>query len=203
MNCSECGICIDHPEDTGGVCELPKSHLQPCATCEQRGLDAFSELGRKCARAVQSRLFDQILNGDACSNAAYTNVPRGPSLMASALPLLDAIKRMEEQSKGQVPFRPAYLFMPPELFSQIPMTTFESPEFDAPLRFKVMMDYGVQLRPLSSVLYSHGCDNIGSGVLVAQFVWKDAEQPAKPSALIWCVVVAFLCWLMCAAAGVL
>ena len=200
MNCSECGICIDHPEDTGGVCELPKSHLQPCATCEQRGLDAFSELGRKCARAVQSRLFDQILNGDGCSNAAYTNVPRGPSPMASARPLLDEIKRMQEQSKGDVPFRPAYLFMPPELFSQIPMTTFDSPEFDAPLRFNVMMDYGFRVQPYSPILYS---DIGGSDPYVPPVVWKDVEQPAKPSAWIWCVVVAFLCWLLCAAAGVL
>lgn len=205
MNCSECGICIDHPEDTGGVCELPKSHLQPCATCEQRGLDAFSELGRKCARAVQSRLFDQILNGDGCSNAAYTNVPRGPSPMASALPLLDTIKRMEEQSKGQVPFRPAYLFMPPELLSHIPITTVEFQSSPSMMPYRVMMDYNVKLMSNSmmipgSFIYS---DIGGSDPYVPSVVWKDVEQPAKPSALIWCVVVAFLCWLLCAGCSAL
>lgn len=177
-----------------------------CAACEKRELATFKELGKAASQRASDQIWDSILTQDGASigTAAYTNVPRGPSPLASALPLcksiLDEFKELEKQS---VPFRPAYLFMPPEWLSQIPMTTFSSPEYDAPLRFKVMMDYGVQLRPLSSVLYSHGCDIGGSDPYVPPVVWKDVEQPAKPSAWIWCVVVAFLCWLLCAAAGVL
>lgn len=174
-----------------------------CAACEKREQDVFEELGKAASQRASDQLWNPVITQDGVSigTAACTDVPRGPSSLASALPLcksiLDEFKELEKQS---VPFRPAYLFMPPELFSQIPMTTFDSPEFDAPLRFKVMMDYGFRVQPYSPILYS---DIGGSDPYVPPVVWKDVKQPAKPSALIWCVVVAFLCWLMCAAAGVL
>lgn len=179
-----------------------------CAACEKREQAVLEELGKAASKRASEQIWNSVVTQDGVSigTAACTNVPRGLSPLASALPLcksiLDEFKELEKQS---IPFRPAYLFIPPELMSQIPMATFDSPEFDAPLRFKVMMDYNVKLMTNSmmiprSLLYSDCC---GSGQHVAPVVWKDVKQPAKPSALIWCVVVAFLCWLMCAAAGVL
>jgi len=179
-----------------------------CAACEKREQEVLVELGKAASKRASEQIWNSVVTQDGVSigTAACTNVPRGLSPMASALPLcksiLDEFKELEKQS---VPFRPAYLFIPPELFSQIPMMTVDSPEFDAPLRFKVMMDYNAKLISNSmmiprSLLYG---DCGGSDPYVPPVVWKDIEQPAQPSALIWCVVVAFLCWLMCAAAGVL
>ena len=181
-----------------------------CAACEKREQDVFEELGKTASQRASDQIWDSILTQDGVSigTAACTNVPRGPGPMASALPLRDAIKRMEEQSKGHVPFRPAYLVMPPELYSQLgmQMTTFaddsDANYASARMDFRVFQDYGIRVKPWSSVLYG-GCDIGGSDPYVPPVVWKDVKQPAKPSALIWCVVVAFLCWLMCAAAGVL
>jgi hypothetical protein len=203
MSCQFCGSAPCHPlcvtqANVWSAEDQLFSDMMQDSESSSKELEAINELGRKYARAVQDRLFDEILNGASASNAAYSNVPRGPSPMASALPLMDVIKRMEEQSKGSVPFRPAYLIMPPESFAQfqIPMTTFA--DDSALMGFRVFQDYGFKVHPRSPILYS---DIGASDVRAHSVVWKDVTQPVKPSAMIWCVVVAFLCWLLCAAAG--
>lgn len=180
-----------------------------CAACEKREQNVFEELGKEASQRANEQIWDSILTQDGVSigTAAYTNVPRGPSPMASALPLcksiLDEFKELEKQS---IPFRPSYLVMPPEFYSQlrVPMTMFaddsDANYASARMDFRVFQDYGFRVQPYSPILYG---DIGGSEPRVAPVVWKDVDQPAKPSALIWCVVVAFLCWLMCAAAGVL
>lgn len=187
-------------------CEKCKcSNRLLCEACENRELAAFEELGKALSQRASDQLWNSILTQDGVSvgNVAYTDVPRGPSPMASALPMLEQLKELEKQS---VSFRPAYLVMPPEWVSHMPMTTFtdasDANYASARMDFRVFQDYGVRVRPLSPILYG-GCDIGGSDQYVAPVVWKDVEQPAKPSALIWCVVVAFLCWLLCAAAGLL
>jgi hypothetical protein len=202
MNCSECGIYIEHHPGTGGVWELPKSHLPPCATCEKRGLDAINTLNRNVAQAVQSNLFDSILYGASCTNT----VDYGPSPIASALPsaksLSETLKELDAKF-ASVPSRTAYLVMPPDMYAQIPITPIEWPA-DGPDRsmmgFRILQDYDFRLSVPRPILYGDIC---GSDPYVPPFVWKDAKLSAKPSAVIWCVVVAFLCWLMCAADGLL
>lgn len=172
-----------------------------CAACEKREQAVFEELGKAASQRASEQIWNSVLTQDGISSA--TAATNGPSPLAAAMPaaksIAETLKALDAKF-ASVPSRPAYLFMPPELFSQIPMTTFESPEFNDPLRFKVMMDYGLRVQPYSPILYS---DCGASEARVRPVVLKNVEQPAKPSAWIWCVVVAFLCWLMCAAAGVL
>lgn len=180
-----------------------------CAACERREQEVLAELGKSASQRASDQIWNSVITQDGVSigTAAYTNVPRGPSPMASALPLcksiLDEFKELEKQS---IPFRPSYLVMPPEFYSQlrVPMTMFaddsDANYASARMDFRVFQDYGFRVQPYSPILYG---DIGGSEPRVAPVVWKDVDQPAKPSALIWCVVVAFLCWLMCAAAGVL
>lgn len=185
--------------------QCKRSNRLLCAACERREQAVFEELGKAASQRASDQIWNSILTQDGVSvgNAAYTDVPRGPSPMASALPLLEQFKELEKQS---IPFSPAYLVMPPDMFAQLrmPMTTFaddsDANYASARMDFRVFQDYGFRVQPYSPILYS---DIGGSDSYVPPVVWKDAVQPTNPSALIWCVVVAFLCWLMCAAAGML
>ncbi len=178
-----------------------------CAACEKREHAIFEELGTVASKRANDQIWDSILTQDTISSA--TAATNGPSPLAAAMPVLESLvecrKELDEKFK-QVPFRPAYLVMPPELYSQlrVPMTLFaddsDANYASARMDFRVFQDYGFRVQPYSPILYS---DIGGSEPRVHPVVWKDVEQPTKPSAMIWCVVVAFLCWLMCAAAVVL
>ena len=178
-----------------------------CEACEKREWAMFEELGKAASQRTSDTLFDSLLTPD--SGFSATAATNGPSPIASAMPVGQSlVKSLRELSEkfNTVPFRPAYLVIPPESLSQIPMVTmFNSPDFDTQLKFKVMMDYNVKLMSNAmmiprSLLYG---DIGGSDAYVPPVVWKGVQSPAKPSAWIWCVVVAFLGWLLCAAAGVL
>lgn len=176
-----------------------------CEACEKRGQDVLEELGKAASQRASDQIWNSVLTQDGVSIG--TAATHGTSPIASVMPvgksLIESLNELDDKFK-QVPFRPAYLVMPPEFFSQIPMTTFaddsDANYASARMDFRVFQDYGFRVHPYSPILYG---DIGGSDPYVPPVVWKDVEQPAKPSAWIWCVVVAFLCWLMCAAAGVL
>ena len=176
-----------------------------CSGCNDKQCDASTcckhSLGEHIIKEMVNAKFDAMWDRFAEDCNVERAATHGPSPIASALPLLEQLKELEKQS---VPFRPAYLVMPPEWVSHMPMTTFtdasESNYASARMDFRVFQDYGVRVRPHSLIIYG---DIGGSDPYVTPVVWKDVEQPARPSVLIWCVVVAFLCWLLCAAAGLL
>lgn len=123
-----------------------------------------------------------------------------------APPTKDAVDAIRQHMSHQSAIGNAYLVCPPAFLNQI--TPIEMPTFESPhnggIKFRMFNDYGIKLVP-SSMLNRRAvlaCDIAGESVSVQNVDWEPAVEPQRPSALIWCVVVAFLFWLLCAASSV-
>jgi len=122
-------------------------------------------------------------------------------------PMSEAIDAIRQHMSHQSAIGNAYLVCPPAFLNQITpieMPTFESP-YNGGIKFRMFNDYGIKVVP-SSMLNRRAilaCDIGGESVPVPKVDWKPAVEHQRPSALIWCVVVAFLFWLLCAASSLL
>lgn len=139
-------------------------------------------------------------------NATSANSAAVNSEYGSAPPR-DAVGAIRQHMSHQSAIGNAYLVCPPAFLNQI--TPIEMPTFESPhnggIKFRMFNDYGIKVVP-SSMLNRRAilqCDICGESVSVPKVEWKPAVETQRPSALIWCVVVAFLLWLLCAASSLL
>lgn len=112
----------------------------------------------------------------------------------------EIIKRlMQKQMLNEM--RRAYFVVPPDFMTSIPMVT--EPFEAEPIKFRPYMDYGVKMMGFPIITSRFMDFGPSSAPCIKPVVWKDVPKPAIVPAWQWCVVVAYLAWLLVAMGNML
>ena len=105
----------------------------------------------------------------------------------------EMIKRLM-QEKTRHSMRRAYLVVPPDFLSSIPMVT--EPFEAEPIKFRMFQDYSVRMMGIPIITSPYLSDFSPSAPIAKPVVWNDVQKPAIVPAWQWCVLVACLAWLL-------
>ena len=113
---------------------------------------------------------------------------------------IDAMIKRLMQEKTRNEMRRAYLVVPPDFLSSIPMVT--EPFESEPMTFRMFQDYNVKMFRIPIITSRYMDSGPSPAPCVKPVVWKDTLKPAIVPAWQWCVVVACLVALIVATGNV-